>query len=351
MRARAVLARRDDFVVHTPEMVAVHETRYVSVASAGTNGYAYFGFLDALEDHLPDYDAWRQGLQGVAGCSAGCICALALALGLTKETRRELEDLFDVGNVVRTVDIARLVKRYGVDDGAGIRASVERTLVMGGLSPHTTLGDVRRLLRVEFVCVCTDLRDGRCVPLSSSETPTVQVCDAIAASCAAPFVYSPQTIDGRYLVDGCMSCTQPTPFDDQLTLLVRTDGDPSGEIRDWQDFLCRIIHCCSMHGYDSVRTLYETYPSHTVSLAVPDGNVAFDVAMDEATRMSIRASGYVSTVTALCHGFVETLQRAVRTYVETRAVLMEFDPEERPPDAGGCAPIVRPAPEGDSPDT
>lgn len=308
--------------------------RFVSIASAGTNGYAYYGFLDALEAHCPDYDAWRRDLQGVAGCSAGCICALGLVLGLSREMRAEIEHFFDISSVVPAIDLARLVKKYGADDGARMREAVERTLAHGGLSPHTTLGDLKRLLRVEFVCVCTDLQTSRPVSLSSSTTPHVRVTDAIYASCAIPFVFCPHRIDALVLVDGCMTCTQPNPFVESETLFVSVSVPLPGEIQDWQDFLARIVQCCSMRDQDDVAALYERNREQSILLELPT-TTSFDIDMDATTRDMIRACGYRCTLDFLQPRVQRVLRECVATYVHSRLIRMEPDAEEEPPSDGG----------------
>lgn len=314
--------------------------QFVSIASAGTNGYAYYGFLDALEAHCPDYDAWRRNLKGVAGCSAGCICALGLVLGLSREMRAEIEPFFDISSVVPAIDLARLVKKYGADDGARMREAVERTLSHGGLSPNTTLGDLKRLLRVEFVCICTELQTSRSVSLSSSATPHVRVSDAIYASCAIPFVFCPQRIDGLVLVDGCMTCGQPNPFVEDETLFVTVSVSPPGEIKDWQDFLARIVQCCSLRDQDVVSALYERNRTQTILLELPPSS-SFDIDMDASTRDVIRACGYRCTLDFLQPDVQCVLRECVAAYVHTRLIRVEPDAEEEPPCDGGSYAFAR----------
>ena len=61
--------------------------------------------------------------------------------------------MFDVQKVFRVADIA-LVHRYGIDDGS-VRECVQGVLERA--CTHVPLGDLQWLLRVDFVCVCTDV--------------------------------------------------------------------------------------------------------------------------------------------------------------------------------------------------
>jgi len=318
-----------------------HEaTRYVSVSSAGTLGNAYFGVLDALERHMGDYEAWRQNLLGVSGCSAGCIVALSIALGLSADARAELHDMFDVRRIVGTPDVARLAKEYGVDDGRGLREAVQHMLMRGGLSAHSTLGDLRRLLRIDFVCACTDLNAVAPVYLSSMATPHVGVCDAILASCAVPLLFCPRVVDGRQLVDGCLTCSQPEAFDEDATLFVDVLEDYPDEVRGWNDYLCRVVRCAMIPQHAARAARAARRPARSIHLRVPRelGTMGFDVAMERSTRAALARCGFVGTLDALSGGRVRAaLARALRAYIDARATtvllppLTEAEADERAP--------------------
>ena len=311
-------------------------TRYVSVASAGTLGNAYFGVLDALERHMDDYDAWRQNLLGVAGCSAGCIAALAIALGLPAEARAELHDMFDVRRIVGAPDVARLVREYGVDDGRGLRDAVEHMLTRGGLSAQSTLGDLRRLLRIEVSFACTDLNAVAPVHLSSAATPHVTVCDAVLASCAVPLLFCPRVVDGHHLVDGCIACSQPDVFEGAATLFVDVVDESPEHIRGWNDYLCRVVRCAMIQQHRACAERATRGAHRCIHLRVPRevDTMCFDVALQRGTRAALVRCGFVGAVDALRGGRVRAgLAAAVRAYLDVRVVLIEGDGDERAPPA------------------
>lgn len=314
--------------------------RYVSFSSGGTRGAAFVGFLDAFEDHIEasrncPFEVWRQDVRGVAGTSAGSLAALVLALGLPREVRRELLlQLGDVRALLRHPDLTLLLHRFGCEDGATFREMVQRILERGGLSARSTLGDLRRLLRTEFVCVCTDLTTGRPRYLGSTQTPDLCVCDAIYASCCVPFVFTPHELDdGSLVVDGCLSCHLPQVFPDAETLFVNISAREARRPSNWVDFLQAIVLSASS-GQTTMKEMCERYPHNYVALHVPSEAPAFDVDLTPEKMEGMIGAGYVAAVDHLYgHRVFAALTLAV-TIVARHTPHSAVDltlGEERPP--------------------
>ena len=295
---------------------------YVSFASAGTRGLAYLGFFDCLERHASEADrrAWRENLRGVAGTSAGSICALAFALDLTKDMLHEMTELIDVSNMLKRSDIAMLATEFGIDDGQAIRDAVQQMLIKGGLSPFSTLGDLGRLLRIRFVCATTDLHTSRTVELSSTETPDVLVTDAVFASCAVPFVFRPWRHNGMLLGDGCLTCVLPNPFPPAETLFVApvTSEPERLPLNGWSSFLQSIVRCATQPQMTSfivtppegVEVLRLDIPPHVSQQAS-----TFDLSMGDDAKASLSGCGYVSTLDHLMEGRVSaTMRRLLQAF-------------------------------------
>lgn len=331
--------------------------RYVSFASAGTRGIVYMGLLDALEDYLgKEYEAWRAALHGAAGTSAGACAALLLLLGLDREARREtLLELSDVRAVVRSPDIALLFRRYGCEDGSAFKELVQRILMRGGLSANSTLGDLKRLLRQDFVCVCTDLRSGKPLTLSAETAPTLRVCDALYASCCVPFVFSPaQLPDGTVAVDGCLSCDLPEVFVEEETLFVTMQEseegvvplkkENSGGVQSWGEFLHGIVQCSSVAQRHRVQRLLERDRCFLLPLPPTLSRMpVFDVHQGPEETEALFRCGYALTCDRLYGGRVSLLAgRMVELLVKRRDAT---PPEELPP------PSVAAAADADGPDS
>lgn len=286
-------------------MPSLDDVQYVSFASAGTRGICYLGVLDALEDELlacgKSFDEWRTNLRGVSGTSAGAIAALVVLLGLDRQMRDEILDtLTDTQTHIRP-DIALLMKHFGWEDGKGLRRVISWILNRGGLSAESTLQDVKRLLKQELVCICTDLRTGKAVELSCTQTPNVKVVDAIFASACVPFVFTPPKIEGYMLTDGCLACEQPNVFPEEATLFVRMTKDlPDDlEISSWSAFMGAVVRCAVIAQSHTVDRLLSMYRDH-VMLIHPLGDVihmpSFDVNQDTDDARKLHTAGYASAL-------------------------------------------------------
>jgi predicted acylesterase/phospholipase RssA len=332
--------------------------RYVSFAAAGTRGLCYLGLLDALEDALgaDGYEAWRGALRGAAGTSAGACAALTLLLGLDRAARRQtLAELSDMRAVVRCPDVALLLREYGWEDGRAFKELVQRVLTRGGLSGDSTLGDFRRLLRQDLVCVCTDLRTGAPCVLSAETAPDVRVCDAVYASSCVPFVFAPARVKGGVLaIDGCLSCEMPEVFDEAETLFVSVDGAAAGQGDDdvaasWAGFVQGIVRCCSVAQGPRLRRLREASAASGRWLSLPHPRAlcagpAFDVSLDARGAEALHRAGYAETRDALAAGaLARTAAAATTAYVRlvTLPVALVAAPTAEPEAGPSLDPTAR----------
>ena len=346
----------------------VADAKYVSFASAGTRGIVYVGMLEALEEHVEatsgtSYDAWRASLCGAAGTSAGACAALALLLGLDREARRDtLHELSDVRTVVRCPDIALLLRHYGWEDGRAFKEMVQRILMRGGLSAESTLGDVKRLLRQDFVCVCTDLQTGRPMYLSAATAPTLRVYDAVYASCCVPFMFAPMHIQGTIVVDGCMSCDLPEIFDEDKTCFVfvhtpsqalrttvpKKEGEcSSASIESWVGFLHGIVRCSIEQQRHRVDRLLREHPDRCLALWLPQcvwDTPSFDINLRPQDCDAMLRSGYAATLNALLgKTLLQGVASLVRQYLQLAVVVVnDTGSEEQPPTASAPAPEACP---------
>jgi NTE family protein len=86
-----------------------------------------------------------------------------------------------------------------------------RRVVPSGWAPHPNL----------WIVAC-DYETGRRVSFGRTSAPEVDLADAVAASCAIPGIYHPQTIGGRRYVDGGIYSTSNLDLlrDEQLDLAI-----------------------------------------------------------------------------------------------------------------------------------
>lgn len=313
--------------------------RYLSISTGGTLGPALLGMIDAIEDRLNEegdsYEAFHQNIRGVCGTSAGALAALVVVLGIGKERRRELLDsVVDMQNHFNP-DLSLLLRNYGWEDGRALRSVIRKILIAGGLSPESTLGDVQRLLRREFVCVCTDLELASPVRLSGERTPTVKVVDALYASCCVPFVFTPIHLDGRLLADGCLVDEQPNVFDGSKTLFMRLEHSSAfARVNTWPTFVGAVIRCHSTCQGAHVSRLKEAFPAQWI-VAVVDAP-SMNVAQTAEESLRIYRTGYASALDTLlglpsCSLFRSVGELVLGALHGFRSAVSELAPLDAPP--------------------
>lgn len=216
--------------------------KYISFASGAHKGVILEGWLQACEDHYADFEKFKSQIVGVAGSSIGAYVALMFALNLPREARMELErDMFNIRSMLHP-DVTLIASRYGFDDGFILREFTQRVLTRGGLSPSSTLGDLKRLLRMEFAAITSSMNTLDTIVLSSTTRPNMSVCDALYASCAIPLVFTPAFIDEHMCVDGNMTCGLGNVFSEHETLFLNLSGGQETETpRDWPDFIRKTL--------------------------------------------------------------------------------------------------------------
>ena len=194
---------------------------HLAFEGGGVLGTAYMGALTAL-----DQAGLYQGIQSVAGTSAGAITALMVALRLTAEEATTLTMQFDF-NGLRDgggLGIFRLFRRYGWYKGqvaldslydwcekyTGNRRATFAWLLQNGY----------RDLRV----VSTNLNRGTSLVFSADLTPDVEVALAVRMSLSIPFFFAAVDFEGDLYVDGGTLLNYPLEIFDRDHELPHTLG-------------------------------------------------------------------------------------------------------------------------------
>ena len=141
----------------------------------------------------------------VVGCSGGSLYAACLALGLDVETTVALTLKLWTRDVTQRANYRALLsavfpKLFGFDARFGLR---DDRLVLARLRQafgDKTFADTRLPL---YLCA-TDFETGAQVALHEGG-----LVDALRASIAIPFILPPWPVDGRLLIDGCLSDPLP----------------------------------------------------------------------------------------------------------------------------------------------
>lgn len=179
----------------------MNRKRVALVIGAGsTKCAAALGLWRALERHGIELDM-------VVGCSGGSMYAAVMALGYDQETCERLTRELWTRKVTEKRDTRSI-----------LRAMLPRMLGFNGRFGMVHGGPLDRALDTPFggrtfeqatiplYIVATDFLTGERVILDRGS-----VKDAVRASIAIPYVWEPWEVDGRILMDGCMS--DPLPVD------------------------------------------------------------------------------------------------------------------------------------------
>lgn len=187
------------------------QTVSLVLGSGGARGLAHIGIIDWLEDN--GYE-----IRSLAGSSIGALIGGVHAAGKLDIFTRWVSDL-------KRHDVIRLL-----DVSFGSPGLFKGERVIGVLKE--LIGDQNiEDLPVPFTAVATDIRNGKEVWLSRGP-----LFDAIRASIAIPMIFTPQTVEGRQLVDGGL--VNPIPIAPtlrdltDLTIAVNASAGPTGDLED-----------------------------------------------------------------------------------------------------------------------
>lgn len=200
----------------------------IALGSGSARGWAHIGVLRALQDAGIEPDV-------VCGTSIGAFVGAAYASGDLDKleawagglSRSDVLGFFDVsltGGLIKGAKLLDFASTSFLDN---------------------TFADLDR----PFACVATDLATGREIWLREGS-----VVDAVRASIALPGLFSPQLLDGRFLVDGGL--VNPVPVSlcrvldaevviavdlgmDILTTLQRRNGKPVMASGGWRNAVGR----------------------------------------------------------------------------------------------------------------
>jgi predicted acylesterase/phospholipase RssA len=218
----------------------LHGVRFMSFSGGGSRGMGHIGALRALINHgFVDSSC----IEGCIGTSAGALAALFVTLGLPFDAICDM--CSSAPSLLGSLDAARLVNTFGLDDGQQARRVLASFLAAGGLAPTSTFADLHRLTLRRFACVATNLATCRHEVFDVTRTPDMPLVEALLASICLPGVWAPVVWQGVMYVDGGVSKNIPPPYfaaDETLVFVVEdvlTEVPASNPI-DLMSFLHRV---------------------------------------------------------------------------------------------------------------
>jgi NTE family protein len=170
----------------------------------GVRGIAYGGAINQLYK----MNLYTE-IENVAGSSAGAISACLLSLGAKPYHLPNLLSEIDFSDfednsfgVVR--DLFRFINQYGWNKGEEFYKWLEYQITeISDLPKNATLLDLHEAcVGPDLHVVATDITWGKSVIFNYENYPNIKIADAVRASMAFPFFFTPIKIDGSYYVDG-----------------------------------------------------------------------------------------------------------------------------------------------------
>jgi NTE family protein len=269
------------------------------LGSGGIMGLAYAGAFKALEDKGISLREFTH----IYGTSVGGLLGLCVCLGMSWKAIHSLclrlpaSLFFDI----TSQNLLRFPDDYGLDTGKGmrqfIRSVCQRTI---GIDKPNFF-QLYQLTKRSLVVNAVDIQNYQEVIFSYESTPTVLVEDAIRATTAIPFVYTPVKIGQQVLVDGGL--TTPILIDSlkdtdvPRTVILNVNQDLKGElITGLKGMAFHVYHTVVQnirvltlkHMTDTLRSCFIPIPLE--SLDTPVSNE-----LPEHLRMYFIQRGYEST--------------------------------------------------------
>lgn len=177
--------------------------RRILLSGGGIRVISLIGAMRALEKN-----GKLHRLKEVCGVSAGAFLGFLISSGFPLKEIESLVINIYFG-VIRSMNPERFLEfpeRFGLDDGSAFIKFLESIFrVALKINPAITLGElVNRPGQLVFRCWATDLNTRKIREFSSKETPSVKVIDALRASMALPFYFTPSIdpVTGHMLTDG-----------------------------------------------------------------------------------------------------------------------------------------------------
>jgi len=175
----------------------------IVLTSGGILGVSYGGVFRCMEEKgisLKDFDV-------VYGTSVGGMIGLLIVIGMSYLDIRRLLLNLPIQAIfnINSTSILRFADTYGLDDGSGLRKICRRVLLRMYGKESMTLGELYQRTSKIFAVNATNIQNGQSVILGTQETPNIYVEDAICATAAIPFLYTPVSLQSMVLVDGGVS--------------------------------------------------------------------------------------------------------------------------------------------------
>ena len=301
--------------------------RFLVFGGGGTSAVSGLGAIEALCDHVYSgrRDVMRDSVEGVAGCSAGALCAVIVATGTDPKSFLRFPGLYESSSIAPAPDASLFFSKFGFDSGEALVTLLTRVLRLIGVSEHCTLSSFFNLTRKPVFIAASDMGRLKRVFLSHESHPDLTLMDALYRSMTIPFVFVPQRDEkGTLWLDGQLF--DPIPYDnfpasETLYLTFDTVPDSGGgceseesvfRVEGVQDFLKAYVMCSMTNSFP---IKLEKFKREGGSVLLCNTNEGFscdtNLVVDEGQCQKRFMLGYSYAVDKLFPGFSDVIHRTV----------------------------------------
>jgi len=182
--------------------------RELVLSGGGIKVISILGALKILEEA-----GTLKHLRMISGVSAGAWLGFMISCGISITIIEKLLLDFDF-SIVRNVTPEAFLgfpETYGIDDGSNLVKFLESVFrIAMNINSNITFRDLHKN-KIQFRCWATDIMTHTTREFSIKSTPSVKIIDALRASMAIPFYYTPviDPITGHFLSDGAIQGALP----------------------------------------------------------------------------------------------------------------------------------------------
>ena len=181
--------------------------RNLVLSGGGVKVISFVGALRILEEK-----GLLKNVKQVSGVSAGAWLAFMIACGLTMKFIEKLVVDLEFG-IVRNISPDAFIgfpETFGLDDGSNLKKFLESIMkIVIKIDPDITFLGLTK--KIKFKCWATDLNTRSIREFSVEKTPNVRIIEALHASMAIPFYFTPvpDPETGHMLSDGGIQGAMP----------------------------------------------------------------------------------------------------------------------------------------------
>lgn len=247
-------------------------------------------------------------IKKIIGTSAGALVALLLILGYDwKEIDIEIDNLhsskilkYDI-NAVSILSIPtimyQLFNYHGIDNGDNFRNTISNLFIQKNIPPNITFIDLYNLTGRELFITATCINDRSSHIFNYTNSPKIQVIDAVLASACIPILFVPVIINNKLYIDGGLLNNFPINLVNsnenvlalKLNQFTDNDYEPSNKIQNFLQYLYDILDIILINSWNDAGTNYNNII--VCSIDIPSINF-IDFNISSELRQVMKNNGY-----------------------------------------------------------